>query len=42
MQYTVKKGKETYMLRDEIQLSAFLNSGWKLVENEKKQIKKSS
>lgn len=35
--YKVKKGKETWELKDEIQLSAFLNSGWELVEKKKKQ-----
>lgn len=41
-EYKVKKGKGTYVLKDKIQLSAFLNSGWELVEDKKKPTKKES
>lgn len=29
---TVKKGKETYTLSNPIQVSAFINNGWVIVE----------
>lgn len=34
--FKVKKGDLVYILRDEVQLSAFLNSGYELVQEEVK------
>lgn len=38
--YTVEKDGIIWELRDEIQLSAFLNNGYKIVEEDKKKNKK--
>lgn len=38
--YKVKKGDLTYELKDEVQLSAFLNSGYELVQEEEKKTRR--
>ena len=38
--FKVKKGDLTYILRDEVQLSAFLNSGYELVVEEEKKTRR--
>lgn len=36
--YKVRKGKETWELRNEDHLKAFLREGWELVAEEKKEV----